>query len=140
MSPPHTEKAAHLIASLFTIILASAFTAQSLRAGVSNLQDDQVIGIWEQQEKIPDGGLLRVTIEVDEGYTFKGYALFQGYRVWDFAGNWHLNRDEIVWTYTSSSVSLEHNPDVDQVLSVQGNEMSIKNKPTGKTYQLKRIK
>lgn len=66
--------------------------------------------------------------------TFSGAADMNHKPFWSYAGNWSLNGNQLIWTYTQSSIALPETArvDTDEILSVDDHTLVLISKLSGK--------
>jgi hypothetical protein len=103
---------------------------------------EQVSGNWSSSEQVPDQGLVETLMTVHPDGTFSGSLLVNNETAWTFSGNWTLNGNTIHWAYTESSLVLlvEDSSEVDTILALDQDAMTLKSGRRGDVRTLRRVK
>ena len=81
-----------------------------------------------------------MTINADG--SFSGSLLVNNETVWTFTGKWQLKGNAINWEYIDSSqvLLLEDRSEVDTILTLEQDQMSLKSGRRGNVRTLRRVK
>lgn len=102
---------------------------------------EQVTGTWISSEQTPGQGQVDTLMTIKVDGSFSGSLLVNNETVWTFSGNWTLDKNAINWEYTESSLVLlvEDRSEVDTVLSLGQDEMTLKSGRRDGVRTLRRV-
>jgi hypothetical protein len=102
---------------------------------------EQISGTWISSEQTTDKGQADTLMNIRPDGSFSGSLLVNNETVWTFSGNWRLNGDIINWEYTGSSLVLliEDRSEVDTIVSLGSDEITLKSGRRGGLRTLQRV-
>jgi beta-glucanase (GH16 family) len=103
---------------------------------------ENITGAWISSEQIPEQGDVDTLMAINADGSFSGSLLVNNETVWTFAGKWRLEGNAINWEYIDSSLVLliEDYSEVDTILSLEQDQMTLKSGRWGSVRTLLRVK
>ncbi len=103
---------------------------------------DQITGTWISSEQTQEQGQVDTLMSIKVDGSFSGSLLVNNETVWTFSGKWTLDGNTINWEYTESSLVLliEDRSEVDTVLSLGQDEITLKSGRRDGVRTLRRVK
>lgn len=125
------------IAALLAVLMALAFSPAHA-AGPE--KSPAVHGSWSKEQPLPDGRSLLVVMTFNTDMTFSGNASIAGGVVWEYAGTWESDGSTLTYHYEKSSRPLPDSAktDIDEVVSVSPESLTLRSKASGKTHTFNR--
>lgn len=101
-----------------------------------------LLGKWSGSGTNSRGDVLTTSFELKADATFEGTAEMNHKPFWSYSGTWSLTGNQLVWTYTKSSVPLPESirVDTDEIVLVDKNHLTLLSKLSGERRDISRIR
>jgi hypothetical protein len=108
-------------------------TAAATSAAPAERREGILVGQWIGTTPTADGQQLITRLELKPDLTFASLALLDGTTVFAGTGTWSLDDRTLHWDYLNSSPELAGQAkfDADDVVSLQGNRLTVQSKRSG---------
>jgi hypothetical protein len=101
-----------------------------------------LVGRWTGSATHPTAGEVTITLSITQTMKFSGDAQVGGKPFWTYAGTIALEGRRLIWRYETSSIAMSDamKTDIDEVISLDADELVVKSTLSGERRVLRRLR
>jgi len=101
-----------------------------------------LVGRWTSSATHPTAGEMTVVVVIAQTLRFTGTATVQRRPFFEFGGTVRVSGRTLVWQYETSSIDLPDaaRTDVDDIVSVDADQLVLKSRRSGAVHTLRRLR